>query len=144
MGLAQEENLVVFLHSPDKGNREMSREEVENARGSGLKPAVGNREHGGKDKEQASSSVPNVKAQTDVKSSTSLEANPAARAKIPFMWRARCTRSRMIIGIFPCVIMTSLETDAFMANIACFDMLMVRRNPARGREKRELKEQLQS
>ena len=71
----------------------MTREEVENARRCGLKPAVGNREHRRKGKEQASSSVPKVKAQTDVKSSTSLEANPAARAKIPFMWRARCTRS---------------------------------------------------
>ena len=29
-----------------------------------------------------------------------------------------------------------------MAMISCFDMLMVRRNPARGREKRVLEEQL--
>ena len=65
-----------FLHSPDSGNREITREEVENARGSGLNPAVGSRELRRKGKEPASSSVPKVKAQTDVKSSTSLEANP--------------------------------------------------------------------
>ena len=50
---------------------------------------------------------------------------------------------RVIIGILPCVVVTSLETDAFMAIVAYFDMLMVRRNPApRGREKKVLKEQL--
>ena len=35
--------------------------------------------------EQASSSVPNVKEQTDVKSSNNLEASPATRTKILFM-----------------------------------------------------------
>ena len=49
---------------------------------------------------------------------------------------------RVIIGILPCVVVTSLETDAFMAMFACFGMLMVRRNLARGREKEVLKEQL--
>ena len=48
----------------------------------------------------------------------------------------------MIIGIIPCVVVTSLETDAFMAIVADIDMLMVRRNPARGREKKVLEEQL--
>ena len=38
--------------------------------------------------------------------------------------------------------MTSLKADAFMAVIPCFDMLMVRRSPERGRRKRVLKEQL--
>ena len=47
-----------------------------------------------------------------------------------------------IIGILPCVVITSLETGAFMAVTACIDMLMVRRNPARSRRKRVLKEQL--
>ena len=49
---------------------------------------------------------------------------------------------RVIIGILPCVIITSLETGASVAIIACTDMLMVRRNPARGRKVRVLKEQL--
>ena len=47
----------------------ITREKVENVRGSGLNPAVERVRRG---KEQASSSVPKVKAQTDVKSSTSL------------------------------------------------------------------------
>ena len=42
----------------------------------------------------------------------------------------------MIIDIIPCVVVTSLETDAFMAIVAHFDMLMVTRSPARGRRKR--------
>ena len=41
---------------------------------------------------------------------------------------------RVIIGIITCVVITSLETDALMAIVACIDMLMVRRSPARGRE----------
>ena len=51
-------------------------------------------------------------------------------------------KRHVIIGILPCVVVTSLETDAFMAVVAHFDMLMVRRDPARGREKKVLKEQL--
>ena len=43
--------------------------------------------------EQASSSVPTGKGQTDVKSSTSLEASPATRVKIPCLWGARCRKS---------------------------------------------------
>ena len=47
----------------------------------------------------------------------------------------------VIIGILPCVVITtSLETGASMATMACIDMLMVRRNPARSRRKRVLKE----
>ena len=47
------------------------------------------------------------------------------------------------VDIIPCVVVTSLETDAFMAVVACFDMLTVRRNFARGgRKKKVLKEQL--
>ena len=49
---------------------------------------------------------------------------------------------RVIIDIILCVVVTSLETDAFMGIVAYFDKLMVRRNPAWGREKKELKEQL--
>ena len=45
----------------------------------------------------------------------------------------------MIIDIIPCVVVTSLETDAFVAIVAYFDMLTVTRNPARGREKKVLK-----
>ena len=81
--------------------------------------------------EQASSSVPKVKTQIDVKSLNSLKASPATRAKNP-----------LSMDIIPCVVVTSLETDAFMAIVAYFDMLMVRGNPARGQEKKVLKDQL--
>ena len=40
---------------------------------------------------------------------------------------------RATFDIIPCAVVTSLETDAFMAIVACIDM-MVRGNPARGRE----------
>ena len=55
---------------------------------------------------------------------------------------SRCENRRVIIGILPCVVSTSLETCASMATIACVDMLMVRRNPAKRRKVRVLKEQL--
>ena len=45
---------------------------------------------------------------------------------------------RVIIGILPCVVITSLFPGASMATIACIDMLMVRRNRARGRQVRVL------
>ena len=48
----------------------------------------------------------------------------------------------VIFGTLPCVVITSLKADALMAVIAYFDMLMVRRSPARGRRKRVLEEQL--
>ena len=81
-----------FLHTHASGNRETSAEEVKNTRESGLKPAVNN-EQRRKGKEQASSSVPRRKGQTDDKRSTSLEASPATGAKIPCLWEARCKRS---------------------------------------------------
>ena len=134
-----------FLHSRASGNRETTAEEVMNARVSGLKPVVNN-EQRRKGKGQASSSVPTGKGQTDVKSSTSLEASPATRAKIPCLWGVRegggegqdVKDRHVIFDILPCVVITSLETDAFMARVACVDMLMVSRNPERSRGKRVL------
>ena len=50
---------------------------------------------------------------------------------------ARCKKDRrVIIGIIPCVVVTSLETDAFMAIVTYFG------NPARGREKKVLQDPL--
>ena len=40
----------------------------------------------------------------------------------------------MIIDIIPCVVVTSLETDAFMAIVSYVDKLVVRATSARGRE----------
>ena len=48
----------------------------------------------------------------------------------------------VILDIIPYVVVTSLETDACMAIVAYFDILTVRGDPARGREKKVLKEQL--
>ena len=48
----------------------------------------------------------------------------------------------VILDIIPCVMVTSLETGAFVASVAYIDMLMVRSNPVRDREKKVLKEQL--
>ena len=36
----------------------------------------------------------------------------------------------MIVDIIPCVVVTSLETDAFMTIVDYFDMLTVKGNPA--------------
>ena len=81
-----------FLHSRASGNRKTLVEEVKNARLSSLKPAVDN-ERRRKGKEQASSSVPTGKGQTDDKRSTSPEARPSTGAKIPCLWGTRCKRS---------------------------------------------------
>ena len=43
---------------------------------------------------------------------------------------------RVIFDILPCVVITSLETGAFVVIIACVDMLMVIRNPARSQRKK--------
>ena len=74
-----------FLHSYDSGNRETSADGAKNTGVSSLKSAVDN-ERRRKGKGQASSSVPKVKEQTDVKSSNSPETSPATRAKIPCSW----------------------------------------------------------
>ena len=83
-----------------------------------------------------------MREQTDEKRSRSQDAGPATRAKIPCLWEQDVKYRRVPIGILQCVIVASLETDAFMAIVASIDMLMVRRSPARGRKKRVLKEQL--
>ena len=51
-----------------------------------------NNERRRKGKEEASSSVPTGRGQTDDKRSTSLVASPSTRAKIPCLWEGRCKR----------------------------------------------------
>ena len=65
-GSCSETDTCSFLHTHATGDRETMREEAEDARRSR--------------QEQASSSVPKVKEQTDLKISNSLEASPATRA----------------------------------------------------------------
>ena len=111
-----------FRHKPASGNWEVK---VESARGSGLKPA---NERVNESNEQT------------MKSSASLEDRPATRAKFPARGEQNEKYRHVIFGTLPCVVITSLKADAFMAVIACFDMLMVKRSPERGRRKRVLKE----
>ena len=100
---------------------------MKNTGASSLEPAVNNLQRR-KGKEQASSSVPTGKGQTDVKSSTSPEASPATRAKILCLWEQDVKDRHVIFDILPCVVITSRETGAFVAIVACIDMLMVRSN----------------
>ena len=104
-----------FLHTHATGHRETVWKEVGDERKSHL--------------EQASSSVPKVKEQTDVKSSDSLKAGPTTRVRKSLVcgWQDEKVR-RVSIGIIPCVVVTSLETDALVAFVAYIDMLMVRSN----------------
>ena len=69
---------------------------------------------------------------------------PDLRLELNFLVHGRrdVENRRVIIGILPCVVIASLETGASTAIIACIDMLMVRRNPARRRKVRVLKEQM--
>ena len=88
MGLVQK-RLCSFLRSHASGNRETA---AEGAKNTGVSYPASNQPlitSEGESQEQASSSVPTGKGQTDMKSS-SLEASPATRAKIPYFWLARC------------------------------------------------------
>ena len=79
--------------------------------------------------EQASSSVPKVKTQTDMKNSNSLKASLATRFFKSLVYGRQDEKDgHVIIGIIPCVVVTNLETDAFVAFDAYIDMLMVRSN----------------
>ena len=84
LGLALKGKSCSFLHKPASGNREVK---VESARGSCFKPANERVKEGN---EQTPFCVPKVRARTDVKSSTNVEARPATRARIPYAWRAIC------------------------------------------------------
>ena len=68
---------------------------------------------------------------------------PVLRLEVKFfVYGGQDVKDRhVILDILPCVVITSLETDAFTAIVACADML-VTRNPARGRENKVLKDHL--
>ena len=63
---------------------------------------------------------------------------PTLRLELKFLvFREQDVKDRrVIIGIIPCVVVTSLKTGTFMAIIACIDMLMVRSKPSK-RSKKE-------
>ena len=80
--------------------------------------------------EQASSSVPKVK-DTDWREKTSQSKGQSFDWSWKFIvhWRQDEKYRRVIIDNIPCVVDTSLETDAFVAIVAHSDMLMVTRKP---------------
>ena len=131
-----------MYHLRASGNRETPAEEVKNTGVSSLKAAVNN-ERRRKGKEQTSSSVPTGKGRTDDKRSTSPEARPATGAQSPCQWGARCRKSSCDYR-HPLVCRNYKSGNRCIHgnNIACIDMLMVRRNPAGGRQVRLLKEKL--
>ena len=124
MGLVKKGDSCSFMHSRASGNQ-TSAEEVKNT-----------------GKRQAPSSVPTGKGQTDVKSSTSREASPATGAKIPCLWGARCKRSSCDFRHPPVCRDYKSGKRCIYGNSCLYRHLMVRRNPARSRRKRVLKEQL--
>ena len=69
---------------------------------------------------------------------------PSLRLELKFLVYCRqdVESRRVIIGILPCIVSTSLEAGASMWIIAFIDMLIVRRNPANRRKVRVVKEQL--
>ena len=90
MDLAQEENLVVFYIRLPRETERLCRKKLGMQENLVLNQLTSEGEKGN---QQAFSSVPKVKAQTDVTSSTSLESSPATRAKNPCAWDAKFTRS---------------------------------------------------
>ena len=61
----------------------------------------------------------------------SLKASPLTKAKKSIVFGGQDeTYRRVIFDIIPCVVVSSLETDAFMAFVAHIDMLTVRSNPS--------------
>ena len=89
------------------------------------------------DLEQAYSSVPKVKKQTDGKSLNTLKASPETSKKILVYGGQDEKDRRVIIDIIPRVVDRSLGTDAFVTFVASIDMLKVRSNlSARKKKKR--------
>ena len=79
--------------------------------------------------EQAYSSVPKVN--TDVKSLNSLKAGPATKVKNSLSVEGKM--KKIVVGLSTssrCVVVTRLETGAFMAIVAYVDKLMVKGCPA--------------
>ena len=61
-----------------------------------------------------------------MKSLYSVKASPVTKVQKFFVYCGQDEKyRRVIIDIIPCVVVTSLETDAFMAIVADFDMLTV-------------------
>ena len=141
MGLVQKETLVVF-HIRVPRETEIHQRKKSRTQENLASNQSRIMSEGGTVKSKYPLFCTDEKRQTDDKRSTSPEASPATRAKIPCLWVLDAKDRRLIIDTLPYVVITSLETGASVATIACIDMLMVRRDPAGGRRVRVLKEQL--
>ena len=109
MDIVQEETLVVFYTRMPRGTVRQRGKKMEDARKCR--------------QEQASSPVPKVKKQTDVNGLYSLKACPVTGAKKIFVYGWQDEKDRRVtIDIIPCVVVTSLETDAFVAIVAYFEV----------------------
>ena len=126
IGFCSNVDICNFLHTHATGRRE---KEVGDVKKSHL--------------EQVSSSVPKVKEQTDVKNSNSLKASPATwgKRKLVYGWQDEKDR-HVIIGIIPCVAVTSLETVHLWHSLPLSTCWWWEVTSAPGREKKVLKEQL--
>ena len=91
-------------------------------------------------KGQSSSPAPNSKAKTDGEEGNRDESSDK-RSQILCRYKIVKTR-RVHLGIFPCVITTSLNPDAHMAINADFDMVRQRKSPAKSQRKVVRKDQL--
>ena len=89
-----------------------------------------------KGNKQTSSSLPMVKAQTDVTSSTSLEASPATGAKISCAWGAKCKRSSCDIRHPPVCRHYKSESQCIYGNHCLFRHADAEETPSK-RSKRE-------
>ena len=76
--------------------------------------------------EQAFSSVPKVKTQTDVNSLNDIKVSPVTKAETPCLCVQGEKSRHVVIDIIPCVVVASLETDAFMVIVAHFEMVTIR------------------
>ena len=109
MDIVQEQTLVVFYTRMPRGTVRQRGKKMEDARKCR--------------QEQASSPVPKVKKQTDVNGLYSLKACPVTGAKKIFVYGWQDEKDRRVtIDIIPCVVVTSLETDAFVAIVAYFEV----------------------
>ena len=100
-----------------------------------------NNERRRKGKGQAYCSVPTEEAQTDLESSTSLEASPATGAKVPVYGGQDVKISLCVFRHPPVCRKYNSGNSCNYGNTRLYCFVVLRRNQARSRRKRVLKEQ---
>ena len=117
LGLVQEETLVVFYTSMPRETVKTTWNEVK--RRKKFSPGA-----------SILFSAESWRKQTYGKTYTVWRPVLRLKLQIPCLWWARWKNRRVIVDIIPCVVVTSLETDAFMAIVAYFDMLNGEKKPS--------------